>query len=240
MTFPTLDRNIIPEISTEQMIEVDRAMMENYGIELIQMMENAGRALAILARDRFLFAADNTKQVTILAGSGGNGGGALVAARRLASWGWQVQVCLTKDPSAFSSVPRHQLTILQEMNVPIRVGLPPEINSNVILDGIIGYSLTGAPTGVAAEMIRWADAQSAPILSLDTPSGLDAATGRAFDPSISATATLTLALPKAGLRHQQVGDLYLADISVPPHLYPKYLGLELGPIFAEGDILRLV
>ena len=32
------------------MIEVDRAMIEEYHIELIQMMENAGRAFAELAR----------------------------------------------------------------------------------------------------------------------------------------------------------------------------------------------
>jgi NAD(P)H-hydrate epimerase len=55
---------------------------------------------------------------------------------------------------------------------------------------------------------------------------------------------MTLALPKEGLRapgvQTQVGELYLADISVPPDLYRRYLGIEVGPIFAESDILRLV
>ena len=37
----------IPAITTEEMIEVDRLMVEEYRIELIQMMENAGRGLAI-------------------------------------------------------------------------------------------------------------------------------------------------------------------------------------------------
>ena len=44
----------IPFIDTGQMIEVDRAMINDYQISLIQMMENAGRTLAILTRDRFL------------------------------------------------------------------------------------------------------------------------------------------------------------------------------------------
>ena len=43
----------VPDLTTEQMVEVDRAMIEDYGIELIQMMENAGRNLAHLARLRF-------------------------------------------------------------------------------------------------------------------------------------------------------------------------------------------
>ena len=38
----------VPTLTTEQIIEVDRLMIDDYGIELIQMMENAGRSLAEL------------------------------------------------------------------------------------------------------------------------------------------------------------------------------------------------
>ena len=89
------------------------------------------------------------------------------------------------------------------------------------------------------------NAHAAPVLSLDVPSGIDAGSGRVFDPAVRATATLTLALPKVGLREPAaenfVGDLYLADIGVPPQLYAApALGLEIGPIFAAGDILLLL
>jgi NAD(P)H-hydrate epimerase len=221
------------------MIEVDRAMIEDYGIELIQMMENAGRALATLARDQFLGEGRKGKRVTVLAGSGGNGGGAMVAARRLATWGFDVHVSLTRDPNTFSGVPAQQLAILQAMGVKLQTSIPETSNSDVVLDGIIGYSLSGAPKGRAADLIRWANAQSAPVVSLDAPSGVDATNATAYDPSIRATATLTLALPKAGLNHPQVGSLYLADISVPPELYARFLGLTVGPIFSDGDILKL-
>ncbi len=239
MNIPELQRESIPELTTDQMIEVDRAMIEDYGIELIQMMENAGRALAILARDQFLGGVGKDKQVTVLAGRGGNGGGALVAARRLATWGLDVQVSLTREPDTYTGVPGHQLAILRAMGVRLQASLPKTSVSDVVLDGIIGYSLNGAPTGRSAELIRWANAQSAPILSLDVPSGLDATSTTAYDPSVRATASLTLALPKAGLNHPQVGSLYLADISVPPDLYARFLGLNVGPIFSGGDILRL-
>jgi NAD(P)H-hydrate epimerase len=65
------------------MVEVDRAMIEDYHIELIQMMENAGRNLAHLARTRFLSGNPRGREIVALVGNGGNGGGALVAARRL-------------------------------------------------------------------------------------------------------------------------------------------------------------
>ena len=76
------------------------------------------------------------------------------------------------------------------------------------------------------------------------PSGLDATTGVAFDPTMHATATMTLALPKQGLRCPEalplVGELYLADISVPPALYGRAsLGVSSEPIFAFDDILRI-
>jgi NAD(P)H-hydrate epimerase len=71
---------------------------------------------------------------------------------------------------------------------------------------------------------------------------MDAGTGKAYEPSIRAAATLTLALPKVGLRaggiRDRVGELYLADISVPPGVYAN-LGIEVGALFAKDDIVRL-
>jgi NAD(P)H-hydrate epimerase len=228
------------------MIEVDRAMIEDFRIELIQMMENAGRNLADLARMRFLGGDPRAKRVIALAGSGGNGGGALVAARRLHNWGASVTVGLAQSASSMTAVPAHQLDILERMGVTIVdtrsvAGLAP---ADVVLDGLIGYSLKGAPQGGAAELIRWANSQSAPVLALDVPSGLDATTGTVFDPTIQATATMTLALPKEGLdgpaMASHVGELYLADISVPPGLYARPpLNIRIEPIFAREEVVRL-
>jgi NAD(P)H-hydrate epimerase len=245
-TIPKLEHGI-PWLDTKQMIEVDRAMMEDYRIDLVPMMENAGRCLTILTRDPFLDGSPTGKRVTVMAGSGGNGGGTLVAARRLHNWGGEVQVLLAQQADKMTPVPHHQLDILSRMAVDIVAEPtvpPPGDTAAVIVDGLIGYSLRGAPYGVTGELIEWANEQAAPILALDTPSGIDAATGKIFDPAIHATATMTLALPKVGLRAPGaavlVGELYLADISVPPSLYARPpVGLQVGPIFAAGDVLRL-
>jgi len=238
----------LPLLTIDQMIEVDRAMIEDYHIELIQMMENAGRNLAHLARIRFLDGDPRRKKIVVLVGTGGNGGGALVCARRLANWGASVQVILTKTGDKLTPIPKHQLQILRSMDVPINTAELIDDNKfssqDLTIDGIIGYSLKGAPRGTAAQMISWANAQRAPILALDVPSGIDATTGTIFDPANKAVATMTLALPKTGLLSadlgDQVGELYLADISVPPQLYAQpSINIDVEPIFATSEIVRL-
>ena len=117
---------IVPEVSsdalellnTEEMIEVDRLMTDVLKIELMQMMENAGRNLARLCIGRFLHD-PQSKHVLVMAGTGGNGGGALVAARRLLQWGAKVSVMTTKPDEAYSGVPAHQLGILRRLGVEI-------------------------------------------------------------------------------------------------------------------------
>jgi NAD(P)H-hydrate epimerase len=226
----------VPFLTTDQMRAVDRAMAEEVGIDLPRMMENAGRNLAHLARSRFLEEDGRGRSVIVLAGPGGNGGAALVAARRLHSYGTLVGVVATREPEQMAEVPAQQFRILETIGVPLTVGeMPPVRPPDLIIDGLIGYSLKGAPRGVTAELIEWANASMAPVLSLDVPSGVDATTGKVFSPAIAATATMTLALPKQGLRFPErpdvVGELYLADIGVPAELYAQEpLGLQVGPL----------
>lgn len=248
--FPEISAKKILTIDTAQMVEVDRAMMEDYRIELIQMMENAGRNLAHLARALLFNGNPIGKQVLVLAGSGGNGGGALVAARRLSNWGAKVTIALGQEPKKMAGIPAHQLDILQRMNItgakaPAVMTDIEGMTFDLILDGLIGYSLKGAPYGLIGDLIRHANHSVAPVISLDTPSGIDTTSGTVYDPAIKAAATLTLAMPKKGLFSrgvpEQTGDLYLADISVPPELYSSpALAMQVHPIFAPGDVVRII
>ena len=192
----------LPWLTTAQMIEVDRAMIEDHRIDLVQMMENAGRNLAHLARHRFLAGDSRGRRIVVLAGTGGNGGGALVSARRLSNWGARIQVFATHGGDGLAPVPRHQMEILERMRVPVHPASEVEGTSepDLVIDGLVGYSLRGAPRGAAAQLIEWANAQTAPVLSLDVPSGADLTACTLRQPAIQATATLTLALPKEGLR----------------------------------------
>ncbi|MBT8203006.1 MAG: NAD(P)H-hydrate epimerase [Acidimicrobiia bacterium] len=210
------------------MREVDRVMIEDLHIHLGQMMENAGSNLARLVLEGFAPAS-----VEVLAGGGGNGGGGLVAARHLANQGVAVTVVLAKEH--LSPVTAHQRDILGRMGVA--VSRKPG-GADLTIDALVGYSLSGNPRGRVAELIDYLNGGKVPVVSLDNPSGLDVTTGRAGNPCVSATATLTLAAPKVGLVGSAVvGDLFLADISVPPFVY----GDRTMPpgVFAAGSVVRL-
>ena len=246
---PEISSRDISSVSTDEMIEVDRAMMEDYKIDLPRMMENAGRSLASLVRSHFLGGAAKDYIVSVMAGSGGNGRGALVAARHLSNWGADVTIFLAQYTDKMTTVPADQLGILKEMGVAIATphdwsGQKDSFkSSDIIVDGLIGYSLRGAPKGPAGELIDMANRSLTPVISLDTPSGVDAGKGTVYQPAIEADATLTLALPKTGLFERdvakQIGELFCADISVPPSLYSRFLSKNVGAIFSESEIIKI-
>ncbi len=187
----------LPSLTTEQMADVDRLMIEEYGILLIQMMENAGRNLAEQAR-RMLGGCVTDRRIVVLCGAGNNGGGGMVAARHLHNRGANVSVKLVADPARLKDVPAHQWRILRVIDLTSQAD-PDLAHADLIIDAMIGYGLTGNPRGDIAEWIERANTSGHPILALDTPSGLDTTSGIPGQPCIRATATLTLALPKMGL-----------------------------------------
>jgi len=229
-SFPTIDAGAVGWITEQQMIEVDRVVTEDLHIELVQMMENAGRNLARAVLDVYA-----PGRVSVLSGPGGNGGGGLVAARHLANAGVDVVVTTTRPGRDLSPVASHQFDILRRMG--IATTLTP-VGADVIVDALIGYSLRGTPRGSTAELISHTARSGLPVVSLDNPSGLDVTTGRAPGAVVSAELTVTLALPKIGLRSApQVGALLLADISVPRSV-TEPLG-PAAPNFSTGTLLRV-
>lgn len=246
MTDQPLDPAEVPFLTTDQMREVDRLMIDDYRITLFQMMENAGRALARLARSRFLGGDAKGKRALVLVGSGGNGGGGMACARNLHNWGAIVRLFTPYESSELGEAPRHQMDILDSLGVPVTLfsGAGDLPDADLVIDALIGYSLDGPPRGAIASLIRAANDAGAPRLALDTPSGIDLTTGEVHDPAIRADATLTLALPKQGLRSEAaapfVGELWLADIGVPPELYAKLsIGLRVRSPFSKDDIVRI-
>ncbi|HSQ26316.1 MAG TPA: NAD(P)H-hydrate epimerase [Anaerolineales bacterium] len=230
----------IPAITTQQMIQVDRLMIETYGIQLIQMMENAGKSLAELSRN--LLGDDvQDKNIAVICGAGNNGGGGMVAARHLHNWGASILLKITAPHDSLKEIPAHQYQILKAMGINDH----DEVDLtkvDFILDAMIGYGLKSDPKGSIADWIRNINQASVPVLSLDAPSGFDTSTGTPRNPCLRANATMTLALPKSGLRspgsQAYIGDLYLADISVPPQLYAN-LGLEIPELFRYNSIIKL-
>jgi NAD(P)H-hydrate epimerase len=237
---PSVGADELPWLSVEQMREVDRIAVEEVGMLLEQMMENAGRSLAAVAR-HMLGGSAAGKRVEVLAGPGGNGGGGLVAARHLAAAGAVVSVTLERRPAELPQVPARQHALARAAGVPVAHVGPPEGEAQLVVDSLLGYGQSGPPRGATVGLIDWTSGRR--VLALDAPSGLELASGSLHEPYVRAEATLTLALPKQGLRaaaaREAVGQLLLADISVPSAVYAR-LGLEFGSPFLRGAIVRLV
>ena len=233
----------VPSVDEAQMREVDRIAVEEFNLAILQMMENAGRNLA-LQTIRFLEETDKPNQgikIVVAAGTGGNGGGGLCAARHLHNQGYPVSVVLTKPPEQLKGPTKSQLAILDAAG--IQTNEPKEADKlfeegAVILDAIIGYSLKGGPRGTSKELIEKVNASGKPVLSLDLPSGLDATNGETPGVCVRADQTLTLALPKPGLANPASGVIYLADIGIPPEVYHP-LGIRFQPFFGGKGILAL-
>ena len=216
--FQTEDGIVVPAITADQMREVDRIAVEDFGLGILQMMENAGRNLAQNVLDML---GEAGGEVTVLAGSGGNGGGGLCCARHLRNRGLTVWVVLDREPDTLTGAAQNQLRILQAAGLqPIPPSQAEEAirRSKLVVDALIGYGLRGAPRGRTARLIELCRRYAAQTLSLDVPSGLDATTGEAPGAVVHPTRTLTLALPKTGLANIP-GELYLADIGIPLEVY---------------------
>ncbi|MBI2187061.1 MAG: NAD(P)H-hydrate epimerase [Acidobacteria bacterium] len=217
------------------MREIDRIAVEETGPNLFQMMENAGRNLALQAIE--VLGPDwRERHVLVLAGAGGNGGGGICAARHLANRGAAVTLVLAA-PLPAGGVPAFQYHVYTGTpGRQIDAAAVREERPDLLIDALMGYGLTTAPQGIAADLITWANGTGAPILSLDVPSGVDATTGDIPGVVIRPRWTMTLALPKTGLRPEHAGQLVLADIGIPAEAFRR-AGLAFVRPF--GDRFRI-
>jgi NAD(P)H-hydrate epimerase len=198
------------------MRDVDRVAVEDVGLALRQMMENAGRNLAAHTRE---LCTNSDAPVAVLAGNGGNGGGGMACARHLSNRDVPVSVVLDRDPADLDGAAAQQHGILDEMDIPVGVGSDALDAPAVVVDALIGYGLSGPLRDAAADLVDAARPADA-VLSLDVPTGRDATTGAQPGVAVAPDRVLTLALPKTGLAG---GDwnLWLADISIPATVYDR-------------------
>lgn len=222
---------VLPGITKEQMVEVDRIMMDELHIPIELMMENAGKSLAMLGGTLAgPGAVDSEKIFRVISGSGNNGGGGLVAARRLSSWGRKVEVYLPRGITSLRPVTLLQFERLSAMGVNVFEKLPMHDDDVVLIDAYLGYGYDTREDAISDEVFEYLSSHPS-VISLDVPSGLDSNTGKC-DSAIKPKATLTIAFVKRGLlkaESSSIGDLYVCDIGVPLEVYQSKLGIEWHP-----------
>jgi len=234
--FTTDDGRAVPAVTAAEMAAVDRVAVEEVGLPLLSMMENAGRALA---RE---VASVAEGAVVVLAGDGGNGGGGLAAARRLANAGVAVRVVLDRPPAELTGAAATQHAVVDAMDVPVAAGVDALAaaapgGAATVVDALVGYGLDGPLRAPVDAFADWASERAGPVVSLDVPSGVDATSGEAPGASVRPDRTVTLALPKTGLADAG-GRLRLADIGIPAVVYDR-AGVDYGDPFDGADVVGL-
>lgn len=224
----------IAYLTAQELAEVDREATEKFGIAVLVLMEKAGLATATLAWQ--MIGQNPNASVVCLIGKGNNGGDGLVAARYLQRWGTKILAVLGAEKEEMRETPAGQLRRAEQEGVTF-VGWESAIpRSHLIIDALLGYGSKGTPREPVAGLIRWANGSGLPVLAVDLPSGMDATTGGHSDPCIVAKATVTFGFPKTGFLEPGaspfLGELYLADISLPTEIYARY-GMGKGPFRGE-------
>ncbi len=203
-----MPRDPAPELlSPAEMARAD-ALAAAAGFPTLRLMEAAGRAVAQAARRRF-----RPRRTLVLAGPGNNGGDGYVAARLLEAAGWPVSVAAIAPPRPGSDAAAAAARWRGPL-VPFSVAEAGR--AGLVIDAVFGAGLARPVDGLVAEVLQ---ACRAPILAIDTPSGLDGATGQVlgFAPQAALTVTFFrlkpghLLLPGRGL----CGETLLADIGLP-------------------------
>lgn len=203
-------RESVALLTAAQSAAVDRRARQE-AVPERALMENAGRAAAQVI-DR-LFPQGS---VVAVAGSGNNGGDALVALRSLRAWGRDVALL-----SVGSSPPDPSLlTGFDVRRIPLDETTAALAGAGVIIDGILGTGASGEPREPAATAIRAMNDSGRAIVALDIPTGVDPTTGQVAGTAVRADATIQFGWPKKGALFQPgrscCGRLIAVEIGFPP------------------------
>ena len=224
-------------MTPKDMMAID-SNAEELGIPKSSLMENAGKSVA----DHIIDILDPCK-IAIFAGTGGNGGDGLVAARHLLNNGYNVELFFTGHPGRIKSPETMQnWTAIQNINSglnSLKVKIIEDssslekVTAPVIVDALLGTGVKGKlrePISGAVDTINLSEGIK---IAVDVPSGLDPLTGEVGDKAVEADFTLTFHEIKTGLKKaavRYVGNVILYDIGIPK---------EAETFLGKGDLLRL-
>ncbi|MEW6447236.1 MAG: NAD(P)H-hydrate dehydratase [Bacillota bacterium] len=213
-------------VTAEEMREIDRRAIEEYGIPGLLLMENAGRSVAQAVVERLGGVAG--KKVVILCGKGNNGGDGLTAARHLFQHGAVVKVFLACEPGDFTGDARVNYEIWERLGRQVFSLVSPNglqllkialMQSAAVVDALYGTGFRGRMADRLSKAVETVNAAGKLVIAVDVPSGLEADTGRVNGQCIRADLTVTFGLPKLGLAVEPgsgyAGEVTVADISLP-------------------------
>ena len=209
----TLPDWLDPLYDAAEMRAADAWAIEEQGVPSLDLMERAGLGLAHVTA-----AAARPGPVRVVVGRGNNGGDGLVVARLLREDGYEVDVLA---PAPLAGLRGAALANLERLPGPGPEPFAPDRleKSGVVVDALLGTGFEGAPREPLASAIAAINAQDAPVVACDVPSGVDASTGEVEAEAVRAAATATFHGPKLGLYvnpgKEHAGRVEAIEIGIP-------------------------
>ena len=202
-------------LTTVEMSRADQLAVE-HGVPSLDLMENAGRAVA---RQAMLMAPAGAR-IAVLCGPGNNGGDGLVAARHLSDSGYHVTLGLLGARDALRGDAAIMAARWTGPVKPVEALNIHAASPSLLIDALFGAGLTRPLDGAAAAAVEAINASGIAVLAVDVPSGLDGTTGTAVGTVVQATRTITFFRHKPGHLlmpgRALCGDVTVADIGIPP------------------------
>jgi ADP-dependent NAD(P)H-hydrate dehydratase / NAD(P)H-hydrate epimerase len=212
---------MIELLSNTEMREADRLSIAG-GVAGLTLMENAGKAVAqaVSARQR------PGGRVVVLAGPGNNGGDGFVAARLLAERGYGVKIVLA---GALDKLTGDAAAAAKAWDQGVAPANPEALaGADIVIDALFGAGLDRPVSGLAQAMIEAVNAQAAPVIAVDLPSGINGTTGAVMGTAVKAEQTVTFFRKKAG-HVLMPGRAYCGDVLVAPIGIPDTVLARIGP-----------
>ncbi|MEZ0394422.1 MAG: NAD(P)H-hydrate dehydratase [Desulfurococcaceae archaeon] len=226
-----MGRHMLGLLSPDEMKLIDDEAPK-YGVHHGLLMEAAGHSVYLVVQ-RELGSLEG-KRIAVIAGTGNNGGDAMVAARYLSTAGALVKVYVIGRPEEMSPLAREQYERLLAFGVEVSaIDAPEKLQQlkaelpsfDAAVVGLIGIGLRGEVTGLRREAIEIINSANRPVISVDIPSGVDASNGQVMGVAVKSRATVTFGLPKLGNilypGHYYCGRLYLSRLCYPPRLLQR-------------------
>ncbi len=203
----------------EQVRALDRVAIERYGIAGAELMERAGRGAFTLLQRLW----PDARDITVLVGTGNNGGDGYVVARLAYEAGFTVRVLQLGDPEKIRGDALLQAQRYQAAGGAWSMYNELSERTDVIVDGMLGTGLEREVSAAWAAAIEDINSDTAPVLALDIPSGLHADSGRAMGIAVHASATISFIGLKQGMFTGDgpacCGAVHFDALEVPARIY---------------------
>ncbi len=214
---------LVKTISSREMKALE-LNAEYLGVSRLQLMENAGCAVAREVSSRFK---PNDIKIVVYAGLGGNGGDGFVAARHLVGLGFKIDLVLAGKPNEIiDESARKNWEYIQisknfiNTHIVYDSSTIPKLESKVAIDALLGTGAKGELRPPILQLVREINQFSKFRIAVDLPTGLDADTGEVNGEAVKANLTVAFHRAKPGLlkADEYVGKLVVVDIGIPPEV----------------------